>query len=160
MSTAKKGNDDFELSADELAKQEGRPKPTLVKKGGQSEQEPPAEQAAEGDLTAQRLPGMELPPPPKLTSKQHAQLTWFAQRYDKAKYSRVELSNQETVAKKELEAYLNSVGLESFVYPGPDGKVMEVFVDRTEVIKTRERKDEPELTEPTEAGEEEPENDE
>ena len=155
MSRANKSNDDFELSADELAKQEGRPKPTRVKKVGPAEQDPPAENPPEGDLTAQRLPRMELPAPPKLTAKQHAQLTWFAQRYDKAKYSRVELSNQETVAKKELEAYLNSVGIESFVYPGPDGKVMEVFVDRTEVIKTRERKDEPELTEPTEASEEE-----
>jgi hypothetical protein len=69
------------------------------------------------------------------------------------------LSNQETVAKKELEAYLNSVGIESFVYPGPDGKVMEVFVDRTEVVKTRERKDEPELTEPTEGADPEEEAD-
>jgi hypothetical protein len=40
MSKAAKGNDDFELSADELAKQEGRPKPTLVKKGGPVEQDP------------------------------------------------------------------------------------------------------------------------
>jgi len=93
MSRANKSNGDFELSADELAKQEGRPKPTLVKKGGAVEQDPPADQSTEGDLTAQRLPGMELPAPPKLTAKQHAQLTWFAQRYDKAKYSRVELSN-------------------------------------------------------------------
>jgi hypothetical protein len=156
MSTAKKGNDDFELSADELAKQEGCGRPTLVKKEKPAEPDPPEEEPSEGDLAAQRLPGMELPAPPKLTSKQHAQLTWFAQRYDKVKYSRVELSNQETVAKKELEAYLNSVGLESFVYPGPDGKVMEVFVEKNEVIKTRERKDAPELTEPAEAGEEEP----
>lgn len=54
MSTAKKGNDDFELSADELAKQEGRPKPTLAKKGGQAEA--PTRKPVEVD---QALPGME-----------------------------------------------------------------------------------------------------
>jgi len=128
MSRAKqKGDNDFELSADELAAQEGRPKPTLVKKGAPVEQDSPAEQSTEGDLTAQRLPGMGLPAPPKLTAKQHADLTLYAQQYDKAKYRRVEMSNEETAAKKMLDAYMNSVGLESFVYPGPDGKNYGVF---------------------------------
>jgi hypothetical protein len=102
---------------------------------------------------------MELPAPPKLSAKQHADLTLYAQLYDKAKYRRVEMSNEETAAKKMLDAYMNSVGLESFVYPGPDGKIMECFIDNNPVVKTRERKDEPALTEPTEGAdpEEEPE---
>jgi len=152
----KDSDDEFEMSADELAAQEGRSKPRLVPKDGrQVEQGPPNDESTEGgDLAAQRLPGMELPAPPKLTSKQLAELTYHAQQYDKAKYKRVEMSNKETEKKKMLDAYMNSVGLDSFVYPGPDGKVMECFIDNNPVVKTRERKDEPELTQPTAAAEE------
>src|SRR6185436_16081229 len=132
MSRAKqKDNEDFELSADELAAKEGHAKgPRLVKQSDQAAApDLPAEESTEGDLTAQRLPGMELPVAPKLTPKQHADLTYLAQQYDKAKYKRVECSNKETEKKKDLDAYMNSVGLDSFVYPSLDGKVMECFID-------------------------------
>ncbi len=139
--TAKKKETFEETPEEELAKQEGRPR--LVK--AHPPEETPTE---ETELVAQRLPGMELPTPAKLTAKQAAQLTLVCQTYDKIKYRRVELTAEETAAKKTLDAYMNSVGLDSFVYPGPDGKVMECFIDNNPVVKTRVRQDEPALTEP------------